>query len=375
MRTILCVFFVLNLSIALKGQSLRGVNLNKYKYIVIDDVSGVHPGETRRFAVKNLAIAGYKIVNLSEPLKTYDDYPNDLTVNKNLALYLSVNSKLYGCFEVEIRLFDYKNREVYKNSGSSCGLLSNAVKNAIRSLSQYNYKFDERQVNTVESEVNIPKADRPNQWTGNGSGFFIDGNGLIATNSHVVYDAKEIEVEFVRNGFKEKYPAIIMRADKINDLAILKIEANEFMPFKSLPYNFKTEIMDLGAEVFTLGYPMALFNMGTDIKYTNGTISSKTGFQGSISEYQISVPIQPGNSGGPLFDADGSIVGLTSAGFNRSLDITENVNYAIKSVYLKTLIDIACPNVVLPRDTTISNKNLTEKLRILSEYVVLVKTR
>jgi S1-C subfamily serine protease len=173
----------------------------------------------------------------------------------------------------------------------------------------------------------------------------------------------------------EKLKAGHYRKLQLNDLAILKIEANEFMPFKSLPYNFKTEIMDLGAEVFTLGYPMALFNMGTDIKYTNGTISSKTGFQGSISEYQISVPIQPGNSGGPLFDADGSIVGLTSAGFNRSLDITENVNYAIKSVYLKTLIDIACPNVVLPRDTTISNKNLTEKLRILSEYVVLVKTR
>ena len=72
------------------------------------------------------------------------------------------------------------------------------------------------------------------------------------------------------------------------------------------------------------------------------------------------MPIQPGNSGGPLFDIDGNLVGSTSAGINRSLDITENVNYAIKSIYLKNLIDVACPDIVLPNDMTISKKNLKE---------------
>ena len=68
--------------------------------------------------------------------------------------------------------------------------------------------------------------------------------------------------------------------------------------------------------------------MGKDIKFTDGKISSKTGFNGDITTYQIQVPIQPGNSGGPLFDFSGNLVGITSSGVNRQLDLTENVNYA-----------------------------------------------
>ena len=375
MRTYLFIFLVITSYIPARGQSLRGVNLDKYKYIVIDDVTGAYPRHARKYVAKNLKKAGYRIVNSDGSEKIYDEYQKDIKKNKNLALYLNLNTQPGMCFDVVIRLLDYKNREVYKRSGSSCTLLSSAVKNAILSLTEYNYEFDETQIATEESEEVIPKTSFPNEWLGNGSGFFIDRSGLIATNSHVIDDAKEIEVEFVRNGLKEKYPAIVLRTDNNNDLAILKIETNEFMPLKVLPYNFKIESLDIGTEVFSLGYPMALFPMGSDIKYTNGSISSKTGLHGSISTYQISVPIQPGNSGGPLFDADGNIVGLTSSGFNRSLNLTENVNYAIKSVYLKTLIDITCPHVILPNDTTISNMNLIEKIRILSDYVVLIKTR
>jgi S1-C subfamily serine protease len=115
--------------------------------------------------------------------------------------------------------------------------------------------------------------------------------------------------------------------------------------------------------------------MGTDIKFTDGKISSKTGFQGSIATYQISVPIQPGNSGGPLFDKDGSIIGLTSAGINRSLNLTENVNYAIKSIYLKNLVDVLGLDLSLPNDITISKRNLQEKIKVLSDYVTLIKIR
>lgn len=375
MRTYLYIVLAITSYFSASGQSLRDVNLDKYKYIVIDDVTGVHPRQSRKYVAKNLKKAGYRIVNSSGSEKTYDEYQKDIKKNKNLALYLNLNTEGGGCFDVVVRLLDCKNREVYKRSGYSCSLLSSAVKNAILSLTEYNYKFDETQIATVESEEVIPKTSFPNKWLGNGSGFFIDKSGLIATNSHVIDDAKEIEVEFVRNGLKEKYPAIVLRADNSSDLAILKIVANEFMPLRSLPYNFKIESLDVGTEVFSLGYPMALFPMGSDIKYTNGSISSKTGYHGSISTYQISVPIQPGNSGGPLFDADGNIVGLTSSGFDRSLNLTENVNYAIKAVYLKTFIDITCPHIILPNDTTISNMNQIEKIKILSDYVVLIKTR
>jgi S1-C subfamily serine protease len=376
MRTFLCILLALVFFSPLLGQSLRNLNLNKYKYIVIDDVSGGNLGETRRFIVKNLEKAGYDIVNLSEPLKTYEDYPNDLNRNKDLAVYLSVNTSMVGaCYEVEVILSDYSNRQLHKRNGSSCGLLSSAIKNAIESLSDYNYKFDEKLSDADDSEEVTTSIDNPEGWLGNGTGFFIDRHGFIATNFHVIAAAKEIEVEFVRNGLKEKHIASVIKADKNSDLAILKITSVEFLPLDSLPYSFSTEIVDVGTEVFSLGYPLALSLMGTDIKFTDGKISSRTGFQGSLATYQISVPIQPGNSGGPLFDIDGSIIGLTSAGMNRSMDITENVNYAIKSTYLKNLIDIACPDIVLPNDMTISKKNLKEKIKVLSDYVILIKIK
>ena len=120
---------------------------------------------------------------------------------------------------------------------------------------------------------------------------------------------------------------------------------------------------------------MALSLMGTEIKFTDGKISSKTGIQGDITTYQISVPIQPGNSGGPLFDYDGNLIGITSSGVNRELDITENVNYAIKSSYLKNIVDVLDYKLTLPKDRLIANKTLTEKIKILSDYVVLIKIR
>lgn len=131
----------------------------------------------------------------------------------------------------------------------------------------------------------------------------------------------------------------------------------------------------MGSNVFALGYPLALSVMGTEIKFTDGKISSKTGFQGDITSYQISVPIQPGNSGGPLFDFDGNLIGITSSTFNRKLDITENVNYAIKSSYLKSLVDVLNYNLTLPNDDSISYLTLTEKIKKLSDYVVLIKIK
>ena len=116
---------------------------------------------------------------------------------------------------------------------------------------------------------------------------------------------------------------------------------------------------------------MALTVMGEEVKFTDGKISSKTGFQGDITTYQISVPVQPGNSGGPLFDYDGNIIGVVNAKIMEA----DNVSYAIKLTYLKNLIDVIPDKLILPNDITISQKTLTEKIKILSNYVVLIKIR
>lgn len=218
------------------------------------------------------------------------------------------------------------------------------------------------------------KSNSSSDWKGNGSGFIIDYRGYIATNYHVVKDATEIEVSFIRNGQQQLFKAELIQSDKQNDLAVLKITDKTFKAFLNIPYNFQTTLSDVGTNVFTLGYPMADV-MGNEIKFTDGKLSSKTGIQGDITMYQISAPIQAGNSGGALFDYDGNLIGITSAGLNREYFNSENVNYAIKSSYLKNLLDVLPVSIKIPNDKSIATKTLTEKIKILSEYVVLIKTK
>ncbi len=213
-----------------------------------------------------------------------------------------------------------------------------------------------------------------NDWVSSGSGFFIDECGYIATNYHVVDGATTIEVAFIRNGKTEKYPASVVLSDKQNDLSIIKIENPDFRPMPAIPYNFTTNIKDPGSEVFTLGYPIADV-MGEEVKFTDGKISSRTGIQDDVTVYQISVPIQPVNSGGPLFDTHGNLVGITSSGLNRDYFKSENVNYAIKSSYLQSLIDAMPQNLTLRTQSDLGNLPLTEMIKRFQPYMVYIKVK
>lgn len=212
------------------------------------------------------------------------------------------------------------------------------------------------------------------EWAGNGSGFFINEKGYIATNYHVIEDAKAIQIEYNQKGEKLAYSAEIVVSDKQNDLAIIRIKDPAFKSLPPIPYVFTTNIKDVGSDVFALGYPIANV-MGDEIKFTDGKISSKTGIEGDVTVYQISVPIQPGNSGGPLFDNNGNLVGITSARLNKEHYGSENVNYAIKSTYLKNLVDVMPTKITLPLNYDIQKKPLTEKIKLLSEFIPIIKVK
>jgi S1-C subfamily serine protease len=164
---------------------------------------------------------------------------------------------------------------------------------------------------------------------GNGSGFFITGDGYFITNFHVVKDARKVKV---KNG-DAVYPASVVQVDEDSDLALLKV-SGEFKPI-----GISTNDAELGESVFTIGFPDILLQ-GTAPKFTDGKISSLAGIRDDPKNYQISVPIQPGNSGGPLVDMNGNVVGVIVAKLNdvaalsTSGDLPQNVNYAIKGEYL-----------------------------------------
>lgn len=226
----------------------------------------------------------------------------------------------------------------------------------------------------IASNVTPNEEDDTQDWKGNGSGFFISEKGYIATNYHVIEDAKDIQIEYFQKGLKQSFKAKIIVSDKQNDLAILKIDDDKYKILPRIPYVFNTVIKDVGTEVFALGYPIASV-MGEEVKFTDGKISAKTGLQGDVRVYQISTPIQPGNSGGPLFDTKGNLVGITSAALNKEYFNSENVNYAIKCTYLKNLIDVLPEAISIPNDTEIYNKTLTEKIKILSDFIPIIKVR
>jgi S1-C subfamily serine protease len=155
----------------------------------------------------------------------------------------------------------------------------------------------------------------------------VTKDGYLLTNHHVVKDAKKIEVKYHDQVLEAKVAA----DDQANDLAVLKVEGGDFQPLAIS----RKETADLGQEVFTIGFPNIQMQ-GVEPKYTDGKISSLTGMQDDPTEYQISVPVQPGNSGGPLCDANGEVVGIIVARLNdmAMLEISgvvpQNVNYAVK---------------------------------------------
>jgi antitoxin component YwqK of YwqJK toxin-antitoxin module/S1-C subfamily serine protease len=268
--------------------------------------------------------------------------------------------------------FSIDKKLVYSSEYSSLfGEFSGIYNSGVKAVTYDDFKVIKTSANYSSSPENRSYSN--DDWNSNGSGIIFSNNGLIATNYHVIDDANSIEVEFLYNGQVESFRAKVVRTDEVNDLAIIKIDDNSFKPIPAIKYNFKTRTSDVGESVFALGYPKALSTMGKDIKFTDGKISSKTGYEGDVTTYQTTTPIQPGNSGGPLFDYKGNFIGINSAKIV-SEDV-ENVAYTIKSLYLLTLIDSMTENVNLPSDSSISSLPITSKVKELSKYVTLIKVR
>ena len=215
--------------------------------------------------------------------------------------------------------------------------------------------------NTVTSSMGVQSE----QWTGTG---YAIGDGYIVTNNHVAGEAKNISIKGVKGDMNTGYTAEVVATDKVNDLAIIRINDPSFNGFGTIPYAVQQRMADVGEDVFVLGYPLTQA-LGNEIKLTNGIISSRTGYHGNISTYQMSAPVQPGNSGGPMFDNKGNVIGIVVAGVPGA----ENVGYAIKTSYLKILIESAGLNIQFPANNTISTMSLAEKVKRVKNFVFYIE--
>jgi S1-C subfamily serine protease len=167
-----------------------------------------------------------------------------------------------------------------------------------------------------------------------GTGFFVNNDGTIVTCAHVINGANKLAVNI--NG--TRYDARLITANESTDLAIIKIDytSNKYFALSEL------EREDVGNKVSVLGYPLAHV-LGTEVRLTDGLISAKTGINSNPTYFQMSVPIQPGNSGGPIFNERFQVVGVASsklsdmAMLQQTGTLPQNVNFGVKSEYVKLL--------------------------------------
>ena len=168
-----------------------------------------------------------------------------------------------------------------------------------------------------------------------GSGVIVSQQGIVLTAAHVVSGASSIRILSV-HGLKS---ATVLRVDEANDIAILKLEAGTY---EALPIEPSKHVR-LGQTVSTIGFPN-IDIQGFSPKVTRGEISSLNGIGDDPRSWQISVPVQPGNSGGPLLDENGNLVGVivSKLGIEAAKatnDLPQNVSYAVKSTYALALLE------------------------------------
>jgi len=180
-----------------------------------------------------------------------------------------------------------------------------------------------------------------------------------------VKDANSLEVQATTG----KFPAKVIQVDSANDLALIKCDGD----FKPSPITASKDIQ-LGQSVFTIGFPNIELQ-GYSPKVTKGEISSLNGLKDDPREWQISVPVQHGNSGGPLFDEKGNVIGIVLAKLNAvktakyTGDVPENVGYAIKSSYILPLLDQFSSRLAPKNNSTAETVDLVHKV---GDSVVLI---
>ena len=215
-----------------------------------------------------------------------------------------------------------------------------------------------------------------------GSGLLISESGLIVINYHVIEDKDEIEIFFPIIDRTTKAKVILK--DKINDIAILRLNDFNFSNIckNSIPFTISnSREIKLGQDVFTLGFPLGEI-LGKSAKLSTGTINSLYGIQDDPRLFQISNPIQPGNSGGPLFNKRGELVGvvvstLNAKYFYENADIIpQNVNFAIKSNYLLNLISMLPEeDKIIKRKNKLVDKGLENQIELLTPFIVKIKAK
>jgi TPR repeat protein len=200
-----------------------------------------------------------------------------------------------------------------------------------------------------------------------GTGFFITDGGFLITNKHVVEGANQVRLATNAGLIAAK----VVKVDAANDFALLKCEGK----FSALPVK-TSRAVKLGASVATVGFPN-IGMQGFAPKLAKGEIAALSGAADDARYFQISVPLQPGNSGGALVDERGNVVGVVSAKLDAAAALAasgalpENVNYAVKSSFLLGFLE-SVPDVASALREPNTNEDKFENVVKSAEHAAVL---
>ena len=229
-----------------------------------------------------------------------------------------------------------------------------------------NNRILNQKINDVATAQGDSVVPEPITYTSGGTGFLVDAKGYLVTNAHVVNDARNVAVQ---NAAGKDMKAEIVYKDVTRDIAILKIVDKSFKSPSSIPYAIKKSSGDIAEPIFSLGYPR------NDIVYGEGYLAAKTGFKGDTLAVQISINANSGNSGSPIINRKGEVIGV----LNARQSTAEGAVFAIQSKYIFDALnqlqksDTSFKNVKLPTSTSLKGIDRTKQVEKITDYVYMVK--
>lgn len=242
------------------------------------------------------------------------------------------------------------------------------LKKNINTLEQRS-RLQDKEINTLK-QGNTTTATPQIPYTNSGTGFIIDGKGYLVTNYHVIEKAQNIAVQ---NTAGKEFLAKVVYANPATDIAILKINDPDFKALPGTPYSFTKKATDLAEPIFTLGYPK-----DEELVYGEGYLSSRTGFNGDTLSCQIDVKAERGNSGSPVLNSNGEVIGILNAKQKDAEGVafaiqTRNIFNALNDARKREDVDSTVKNIKLSTKSSLSGLKNPQQVKKIEEYIYMVK--